>query len=134
MYGVVTGSGNLTVVGGNTLTLKAPNAYTGNTTVTDGTLVLNGAGSIAATAGVTINPAGILTLDNTVAFTGSNDEAMSGRLGTAPITLNGGTFNFNGSKSTQHPHDRDDRHHHAEQRRLDHSGDQRLGQRGGGRC
>ena len=97
--GVIAGAGDLTAVGSSTLTLQAADTLTGNTIVTGGTLVLNMAGSIATTASITVNPAGTLTLDNTVVITGSNDEQMSSRLGTAPITLNGGTLNFNGSNT-----------------------------------
>src|SRR5207244_573200 len=95
--GAISGSGALTKVGASTLLLGAANSYTGATTVTVGTLTLNGLGQILNTSGVTLNPSinavtvGTLTLDNT----GTN---LSGRLmsGSNPanLTLNNATLNY----------------------------------------
>ena len=77
--GAIVGSGSLTKVGANTLFVGAASAYTGATTVSAGTLSVNGVGQILATSGVTLNPSpnavtvGTLNLDNT----GTN---LTGRL------------------------------------------------------
>src|SRR5207237_209996 len=67
--GVISGgaTGSLTIAGPGTLNLQAANTYTGTTTVSGGTLALNGAGALAATAGIVLNQGGTLFLDNTAA-------------------------------------------------------------------
>jgi fibronectin-binding autotransporter adhesin len=43
--GVIEGTGSLTKIGAGVLTLSGPNRYTGHTTVTEGTLLVDGSGS-----------------------------------------------------------------------------------------
>jgi autotransporter-associated beta strand protein len=56
----ILGGGSLNQTGSGVLTLSSTNGYTGNTTVSSGTLALTGAGSISSSAQVTVNNA---TLD-----------------------------------------------------------------------
>ena len=66
-------------MGAGTLVLGGPDTHAGATTVTAGTLTINGVGQVLNTSGVTLNPStnavtvGTLTMDNT----GTN---LSGRL------------------------------------------------------
>ncbi|GHT40948.1 hypothetical protein FACS189443_2010 [Planctomycetales bacterium] len=50
----ISGTGGIEKTGDGTLTLSKNNTYTGNTTITDGTLALSGNGSIAASSGVSL--------------------------------------------------------------------------------
>ena len=59
--GVLSGSGSLVKAGSGTLTLANANTYTGNTTISAGTLVLSGSGSIASSTNISV--AGGATLD-----------------------------------------------------------------------
>ena len=99
----LTGGGNITIggvmsgtifnkVGGNTLTLTAANTYIGAGTVRLGTLILSGAGTVAAEASMNLNPTATLTLDDT----GTNNTVGS-RLGSKNLFLIGGNFNILGN-------------------------------------
>jgi autotransporter-associated beta strand protein len=65
--GPLTNSAGLTVAGAGTLLLTAVNTYSGNTTISSGTLALSGSGSIASSpqvsiaAGATFNVSGLTT-------------------------------------------------------------------------
>ena len=52
LTGIISGSGNLTKEGANTLELTGVNTYTGATVVSDGILALSGGGSIENSSGV----------------------------------------------------------------------------------
>lgn len=91
--GANTFAGDLTVNAG-TLAISAANSYRGNTVV-NGTLVLSGAnGALANTASVAINVGGVLTLDNSSA--NNTNRIADG----AEIDMNGGSFDYSGSSST----------------------------------
>ncbi len=75
--GVISGSGGLTKDGDSTQILSGANTYDGLTTVSDGTLLINGPQS-GATGSVSVN------LDATLGGTGSS--------GASAITLDGGTI------------------------------------------
>jgi autotransporter-associated beta strand protein len=64
------GATHLEKIGTGTLTLTNVNAFTGSTTITDGTLEISGSGSINATSGVTIN-GGNLRYNSSVAYSGA---------------------------------------------------------------
>ncbi len=95
-----TGANNvaLTLLSTNngTLTLSGTNTYTGNTTISGGTLKVDSAGSttprLAGTTGIAVNNGGTLLLANSVTGTPSNDRINN----SATMTLNGGTFDTGG--------------------------------------
>ena len=91
--GIIGGSGNVTLLGGN-VTLTAANTYTGSTTVSGGTLTLSGVnGALASTTALNLNRGGTLLLDNS----GSNNTNRVNDAGS--VNLNGGTLNYVGSSS-----------------------------------
>lgn len=53
----ISGTGSLSQIGSGTVTLSGGNGYTGNTTVSGGTLALTGAGTIASSAAVAVSSA-----------------------------------------------------------------------------
>jgi autotransporter-associated beta strand protein len=96
-------SGGMTFIGTGVTTLSAANTYTGNTVVSNGTLLVNGAlaGAVSAAGGATLGGTGTIAgaLNNNATF-----APGSGGLGTltvgGSITLNAGstnTFHVNGS-------------------------------------
>ena len=65
--GAMTNTGSLTKIGGGTLTLSGTNTFTGRTTMSAGTLALNGSGSLASTnltvaGGAMLDVSGLTTL------------------------------------------------------------------------
>lgn len=75
----------VTVMGNNTVTLSGVNLYTGVTTVTGGTLLVNSAGSINTSSGITINGIGAKYLHT------------SSVASTVPITVTRGTIDGTGT-------------------------------------
>ncbi len=93
--GVISGSGGVAKTGAGTFTLDgaSANTFTGNTTVSGGTLAANADGALGSTAMVTINTGGTVLMG--VSTAGSN------RIGNATeIALAGGTFNTGGFSET----------------------------------
>ena len=86
-----TPSSTLTVTGGGTAILSAGNAYSGGTTIIDGTTVevTNSNPGISSSIGI-----GLLTLDNGILEAGANNLAFSNAV---TLTNNGGTFDTNGN-------------------------------------
>ena len=80
--GVISGSGPLTKVGGGALILNGIDTYTGNTTVTQGSLIVNG--SIASPT-VTVNPGALLGGSGTIGGSVINSGTVAP--GDAPGTL-----------------------------------------------
>ncbi len=92
--GAMTGTGTLTKTGAGALTLSAINSYSGATTVSAGTLIVNG-----STAGTTIvNNGGILMGQGSVGATtiNSGGAIYPGTVG-APLTVNGPLVQNSGS-------------------------------------
>jgi autotransporter-associated beta strand protein len=80
----VTLDGGLTKLGGGTLTLSGTNTYTGDTSVDDGTLVINGNISTSIT---NVNDGGTLSGTGTVGALNINDGGTLA-IGTSPGALN----------------------------------------------
>ena len=89
--GVISGSGGLTKVGQGTIDLQAAETYSGATTVTVGTLYVNGVGQILNTSGAILNPTAVInaatvTADLTALTVDNNAVAFS-----EFVQLNGAT-------------------------------------------
>jgi autotransporter-associated beta strand protein len=84
------GSLSLTKIGSGTLTLGAANTYTGNTTISDGTLALGSNGSISNTPLISIAARGTLDLSALPNFVLSSNTTLSASGATSPSTLTGG--------------------------------------------
>ncbi|NBX65852.1 MAG: hypothetical protein EBQ96_02535 [Proteobacteria bacterium] len=88
MSGIISGSGNLTKIGGGALTLSGTNTYTGATNIN--------AGTISVAADNNLGNGGALNLDNGTLFqTGSFTTSRTMSLGAG-----NGTFNTNGNNLT----------------------------------
>lgn len=87
------GSSTLSLVKstGGTLTLKGVNTYTGNTTISGGTLLVNSPGSLAAGSAVTVDSTGTLGGNGTVNGTVTVQSGGTVAPGTSVGTLTFGT-------------------------------------------
>ena len=96
-----TGAGTLTKDGAGTLTLSAANTYTGATTISEGTLQIDG--STHASSTVAIGTAGILTGSGTVngnaTLTGNGIINTSSATIAGTLGVTGGSWNGNGTVS-----------------------------------
>jgi autotransporter-associated beta strand protein len=98
----VVGSGNrklhLTVNGaGETLTLTAANTYTGDTTITAGTLDLSGSGSINASALIDVQASGTLSIAGVTTSTTIGSVAPQTLQGLGTVNLGDKTLTIGGS-------------------------------------
>jgi autotransporter-associated beta strand protein len=94
----IAGTGNLTQNGSGTLNLTSANAYTGNTTIGNGTLALSGSGSIATSAAVAVNNA---TLDVSAASPPASLTSLTLNNGTVTLAANAsGIANITASSLT----------------------------------
>ena len=90
--GIGAGTGGALIKqGGGTLTLTRVNTYTGVTVVNDGTLALSGAGSVAASLGVTLGSASAV-FDIAQTTNGASVGSLSGGFDTAIVNLGAKTL------------------------------------------
>ncbi len=98
LSGNLTGAGGLTKTGSGNLVLGGSNSYSGNTTITSGTLVLAGAGTLQSALGDLALSGGSLTASvASTTFGGNITLSSSGILDTA--TAGVGTFNLADGKT-----------------------------------
>ncbi|MDR1758783.1 MAG: Ig-like domain-containing protein, partial [Bacteroidales bacterium] len=81
--GQISGAGAVSKSGVNVLTLSGENTYTGETTISAGTLKLDATGTIAKSSGVSITGKFQIEADKTI-------KGLSSRQATSEIVLNGG--------------------------------------------
>ncbi|CAN7620933.1 autotransporter-associated beta strand repeat-containing protein [Bosea sp. LjRoot9] len=98
--GAIDGSGGLALTGG-TETLTASLGYSGATTINGGTLALSGAGSIAASSGVSTAAGAVLDLSASTGG-GATIKSLAGSggtvaLGTRTLTLSNASGTFGGA-------------------------------------
>jgi autotransporter-associated beta strand protein len=91
IQGVISGSGSLVEIGVGTLMLNAANLYTGNTTISGGSLVLGASGSIANSPSITIAGGATFNVSAVTGFTLGASQTLGNSTSTAKI---------NGSVST----------------------------------
>lgn len=84
----ITGSGSFTQAGTGTTTLNAINTFTGATTVSAGTLVIDGAGSINTTSGVNVESAGTFNYNSSTALTAAINFVGTGNTLSGSGTIN----------------------------------------------
>ncbi|MES2207138.1 MAG: autotransporter-associated beta strand repeat-containing protein [Pseudomonadota bacterium] len=84
LSGIISGSNNLTKIGTGTLTLSATNTYSGTTTVSAGTLALNGGHAVADIGSITVSSGATLAL--------GADEVVSAFTGAGTVSLGANTL------------------------------------------
>jgi fibronectin-binding autotransporter adhesin len=94
--GTISGKGAVTQSGSGTTILTAANSYTGVTTITQGTLALSGAGSIATSSSVADNGTFDVSATNGAAITALTGTGTV-QLGAQTLTLTAGSGTFSGT-------------------------------------
>jgi autotransporter-associated beta strand protein len=90
--GVISGTGTLSKTNTGSVTLSSVNSYSGATTVSQGTLLVDTAGSIASSSLATVN-GGLLQVNGTAGAVTVNGGGSLGGSGTnGVVTLNNGSF------------------------------------------
>ncbi len=113
LSGIISGSGNFTKVSGENLILSGTNTYTGNTTISDGTLQIGGsgvlgngnyAGTISNSSLLFVNSSSDQTLAGAISGSGRLEKSNSGTLTLSTVnsysggtTVNGGTLRLTAS-------------------------------------
>jgi autotransporter-associated beta strand protein len=87
--GAIAGFGSLIKTGTSTLTLSTANTYTGNTTINQGIVTINGSGSIAGSAIVTVAANAILNANSNAAVSSANVLDANGTVNFGPNTGGG---------------------------------------------
>lgn len=95
--GVIAGTGGFTKVGTGTMTLKGQSTFTGATTVTAGTLKLDGADALKSTPSVALN-AGVMDISQSGAVNPAATLTM-GYSGPAELRLSGASQEFSSLNS-----------------------------------
>lgn len=94
------GAGSLTKVDSGTLTLTNVEAYTGGTTVSNGTLALAGIGAVAASPAITVNAGAVLAvgarIDGTLTVNSGQTLGGAGTVSGSVTNLAGGTVEPSG--------------------------------------
>jgi len=97
LSGVISGTGNVIVAGaGSALTLSAPNSYTGNTIISNGTLYLLDPGAIGNSALIDVQSGGTLDVSGISGFTVNAGQTLRG---TGSILQGGNVITVNGTLS-----------------------------------
>jgi fibronectin-binding autotransporter adhesin len=113
LSGVISGSGNFTKISGEHLILTGTNTYTGNTTISDGTLQIGGsgvlgngnyAGTISNSSLLFVNSSSDQTLASAISGAGRLEKSNSGTLTLSTVnsytggtTVNGGILRLTAS-------------------------------------
>jgi autotransporter-associated beta strand protein len=85
VHGSGTPDGGLTLNGSGSLTLNGVNTYTGNTTITNGTLALGSSGSINNSQHINVGNGGVLDVSAKNGFTLVTGQALSNLTSTATL-------------------------------------------------
>ena len=97
----ILGGNALTKTGAGTLTLSAPNTYTGTTTINQGTLALRGGmNALVVNTAMVVQNGGTLDLGGNSQYVGALTSAGTFEGNGGTITGTGGTFTTNGSSTT----------------------------------
>ena len=115
--GAISGSGSLTKSGAGRLVLRSANAFTGGTTISEGTLsvsaddqlgattsgiLLSALGTLETTGSLTLNAGRSLTGSGKISIAPSTTLAIAGSANTGALTLpNTGSLSFSGAISPQ---------------------------------
>jgi autotransporter-associated beta strand protein len=104
LSGPISGSGNLTKTGANTLVLQGTNTHTGYTEVQAGTLILRGGAAIADTSEVRVSGGTLdifLTPNETVGSLVMSSGAITASSGGVSLTASSFSFTNSGNVSAQ---------------------------------
>ncbi|MFN9719912.1 MAG: beta strand repeat-containing protein, partial [Planctomycetota bacterium] len=87
--GILTGAGGFTKSGSGTLTLTGSNNYTGNTTVSNGTLQLGNGGSLSTNSAISIGTGAVFSINRNTTTTQGTEFSGSAITGTGGFTQAG---------------------------------------------